>query len=334
MIKEWNPLYVMFAMMVVCVAVMPSKADVSYSLDGGMMTVKATSSFAGKGLVLLWDAADRGDIAAGWANSTNFVTSVPAGGGTFTVNLNALGITNGTPCRIAAAAVYKRLDMLQMASTQTYVNTGILGSDVHGLRFGFCPTGKSGAGSSDLYSAVNCGKDNKTSTIANRGGFSVCVAQSTDIHRFRFLWRGENYDKGDNKVDTDTINEYAFTNSVCTLNGTIQQTGLTAGAISTNGHSVFLGRCSYTTYSLYGWWSHVSFDDKDGNRILDYIPVQRASDGKIGFYDRATKSFVTSSGTGNFTAGTAVDDTPVVAVNSRSPALAVKTIPGLVITFH
>jgi hypothetical protein len=84
---------------------------------------------------------------------------------------------------------------------------------------------------------------------------------------------------------------------------------------------------------MYGWWSHVSLDDEDGNRILDYIPAQRVSDNKVGFYDRATKSFVTSSGTGNFTAGTVTNDTPVSVANSCS-ATFVANIPGLIISFQ
>ena len=248
-----------------------------------------------------------------------------------TIDLESLSIANGQPCRIVTSTRYRLLDKLQMTSTKTYVDTGIKGYDVYGLRFGFYPTGKSGTGSSDLYSAVNCGKDNGTSTIANRGGFSVCVAKDKELHRFRFIWRGNSYDKGDNRVNIDGLNEYAFTNRVCTLNGVIHQSDLAAGAISTNNHNVFLGKCSYTTYSLYGWWSHVSFDDASGNRILDYIPVQRVSDGKVGFYDRATLSFVTSSGTGDFTAGTVTDDTPVTVVNSVSAPLQVTSFPGLII---
>ena len=75
----------------------------------------------------------------------------------------------------------------------------------------------------------------------------------------------------------------------------------------------------------------MSFDDKDGYKILDYVPVQRVADGKVGFYDRATLSFVTSTGTGNFTAGTVTDDTPVTAVNAVSPPYKVSGIPGLLI---
>ena len=281
-----------------------AEGGLSYYFDGAKMHVRATSALAGKGLVLLWDDTDKGETAAAWAHSTNFVAAVPAAGGAYTLDLDALGISNGTSCRIASATVYERLDMLQMTTTQTYINTGILGKDVYGVRCGFYPTGKSGTDGSHLYSAVNCGKDNGTSAVANRGGFSICVTASAELHRFRFLWRGQSYDKGDNLVKTDAINEYAFTNRVCTLNGVVQQSNLAAGAISTNEHNVFLGKCSYTTYSLYGWWSHVSLDGEDGNKLIDYIPVQRASDGKVGFWNRVGDgSFVTSSGTGNFTAG-------------------------------
>ena len=83
--------------------------------------------------------------------------------------------------------------------------------------------------------------------------------------------------------------------------------------------------------SVSGWWSHVSFDDGEGNRILDYVPVQRVADGKVGFYDRVASTFVASSGAGDFTAGAVADETPTAAVNSCSAALTVKTIAGLVI---
>jgi hypothetical protein len=304
-------------------------ADVSYSFNGGMMTITAPSTLAGKGIRIVWDSEDRGVEPAAWANVANVVDAVPAAGGTYTIDLESLGIANGQPCRIVTSTRYRLLDKLQMTSTQTYINTGIKGHDVYGLRFGFYPTGKSGTGGTDFYSAVNCGKDNGTSTIANRGGFLVCVAKDKELHRFRFLWRGKSYDKGDNRVNIDGLNEYAFTNRVCTLNGVIQQSDLAAGAISTNNHNVFLGKCSYTTYSLYGWWSHVSFDDEDGNRILDYIPVQRASDGKVGFWNRiGDGSFVTSSGTGNFTAGTftnAYIDVDVDATQTFSPNRIIET---------
>ena len=300
-----------------------ANADVAYSLNGGTMTITAPSTLSGKGIWIVWDAEDKGADPAAWASSANVVDAVPVAGGTYSIDLAACGITNGQPCRIVTSTRYRLLDMLQMTTTQTYVDTGIKGHDVYGLRFGFYPTGKSGTGTKELYSAINCGKDNGTSTVANKGGFSVCVAQAKELHHFRFLWRGQNYDKADNLVDTTAINEYAFTNRVCTLNGVVRQSNLATGAISTNKYNVFIGKCSYTTYSLYGWWSHVSFDDASGNKILDYIPVQRASDGKVGFWNRiGDGSFVASSGSGDFTAGAftnAYIDVDVDATQTFSP---------------
>ena len=123
-----------------------------------------------------------------------------------------------------------------------------------------------------------------------------------------------------------TIGDHSITNA----NGAVVT--LPAGAVATNDTTIVIGAQNSSTQRPYnGWWSHVSFDDKDGNLILDYIPVQRVSDSKVGFYDRASLSFVTSSGTGNFTAGTVTNDTPVVAVNASTPAFKITSISGFII---
>ena len=75
----------------------------------------------------------------------------------------------------------------------------------------------------------------------------------------------------------------------------------------------------------------MSFDDADGNRILDYIPVKRATDDAVGFWDRASRRFLTSSGTGGFTAGP-VKDAYQVVFEKVAQTFVVSTIPGMVIT--
>ena len=60
---------------------------------------------------------------------------------------------------------------------------------------------------------------------------------------------------------------------------------------------------------------------------------QRASDNTVGFYDRATLTFMPSSGSTAFNAGTVTNDTPVVAVNASSAAWEVTDIQGLIILF-
>ena len=82
----------------------------------------------------------------------------------------------------------------------------------------------------------------------------------------------------------------------------------------------------------YGWWSHVRFDDVDGNAILDYIPAQRTTDGKVGFYDRATGKFVTSTGGGSFNAGT-VTNASMTAANS-SASIVARGIPFLDVSLN
>ena len=87
-------------------AIGTSASDVSYWFEGSKLHVRATSALAGKGLFLQTDAENTDD----WTTATNFVTAVPSVGGEYTIDLMSLGIGNGTPCRIAAAAIYEKLD--------------------------------------------------------------------------------------------------------------------------------------------------------------------------------------------------------------------------------
>jgi len=168
----------------------------------------------------------------------------------------------------------------------------------------------------------------------------------------RYIYRGvKNGAPSTPNLNTDSINEYVFTNRVFSLNGTVNAAKLNGKnsvtwpgvePMATNiTYNVYLGRCGHNkdktadnqVFAIFGWWSHVSLEDADGNNLIDYIPVQRVSDNKVGFYDRASKSFVTSSGSGTFTAGNVTNDTPVVAVNASSAAWEVTDIQGLIIIF-
>ena len=299
-------------------------ADVSYSFNGGIMTITAPSTLHGKGILIVWDAEDKGSEPSAWANSTNVVDAVPASGGTYKIDLGACGITNGQPCRIVTSTRYRLLDMLWMTSKETYINTGIVGSDIYGIRFGYYPTGRSGSSETDFYYAIGCGKDNKTGDY-DRGAFAVGESASTGLGAaVRYYYRGTKYNPK-KSMSTSEINEFAFTNGVFTLNDELLKSGLGTGSVSTNQvRKMYVGKNQHATgFMEYGWWSHVSFDDANGNRILDYIPVQRASDGKVGFWNRiGDGSFVTSSGTENFTAGTftnAYIDVDVDATQTFSP---------------
>ena len=133
--------------------------------------------------------------------------------------------------------------------------------------------------------------------------------------------------------DASLINEIAFTNGVFTLDGEIISSNIGVGQpVGTQGREMSIGTAfNYrNSNAMYGWWSHVSFDGADGGRILDYVPVKRASDDAVGFWDRVTKRFMARSGTGGFTAGALKDEPPVVFVRS-SRVFTVTTIPGVMI---
>lgn len=302
--------------------------------EGSPVTISVPSGLAGEQLIIAWDSADKGESLADWAHSAVIAESATAGD--LTQKLGKLGLKNGDIFRIFAANVYKPLDMLQMTSKQMYINTGIKDIDVYGIRFGYYATS----------TTANFGGAIGTGEGTDWGGGFIVGANSSLIDSWYWAYQGTKY-SGTSRpnVSTNYINEATFTNRMFTVSSVdpdvadFKRTGLPAGAVAKvtetySGANILIGRSAKSSDFMYGWWSHVSFDDQDGRKILDYIPVQRVADGKVGFYDRATLSFVTSTGTGDFTAGTVTDDTPVVAVNAVSDALTVTGIPGFIIIFQ
>lgn len=287
-------------LIVICVAVasMALHADVSCSFNGTDMTVTTPSTYAGLRLTLLWDTTDKGNDPAAWVNSYEIAAVIPAGGERYTVNLAALGIANGTPCRIVVSERYKMLDMLKMDSTSCYIDTGFKDTAVYGVRFGFY--GNSGNNNDGWNFILGSGEGSSDSA---RG--LVVGQSSSSFGTWYWTYSGHRATSDRPPANTDSINEAVFENRTFTLNGDTIASNLASGSVGVLGLNIFLGRAQNNgSRYYYGWWSHVSFDNASGNRILDYIPMQRCSDDKVGFYDRATGKFVTSTGGGDFGAGT------------------------------
>ena len=292
---------------VMAIAASSSFGDVAYSIDGNTLTVTASSLYARKGLKLLWDTTDKGNVVANWSNSSLIVDSVPPDGGTYTIDLAALGITNDTPCRIASYVHFARLNMLNQPGKRGYINTGVYDYDVYGIRFGYYSIYKSKVYAPCIGSSVT-------------NGFAVCADNNSRTTAY-IVWRGTALSEhpsvrygstSDTGPNMSKINEFAFTNGVFTLNGKTINSSLGTGVAVGN------ARCGIrigTTYddagkdALYGWWSHVSFDGADGNMIRDYIPAQRATDNAVGFYDRVDNVFQTSEGSEAFVAGSPTGET-------------------------
>ena len=278
------------------------RATPAVSLSGDRLCVSVPDSDAGSRLTLLWDDADRGDDPAAWAHN-HVITSGAAADGRYVVDLFSLGITNGWQGSLAVATMkYKLLDMLEMPDETSWIDTGFKDTEVFGVRFGFYGNG----GKNSQWNYI-IGSDEGSSDDAR--GF-VVGQNNTNFGSWYWTYRGHRSGNDRPGVSTSSINEAAFTNQVFTLNGATVLSGLAAGSVGALDKTIYLGRIGtdYNARRHYGWWSHVSFDGENGERILDYIPAQRFSDGKVGFYDRATGEFVASSSTGSLNAGTVTNE--------------------------
>ena len=310
---------------VACVAVAASATisafgEVAYSISGNTLTVTASSLYARKGLKLLWDTTDKGNVVTNWSNSAHIVDSVPSNGGTYTVDLAALGITNDTPCRIASYAHFNRLNMLYQSGKRSYINSGVYDYDVYGIRFGYYSAYKSKVYAPCIGSSVT-------------NGFALCANNNSRTAAY-VVWRGTALSerpsvkyRSDATPEISKINEFAFTNGIFMLNGAVVNSSLgTDVAVGNARCKIHIGTTSDDAGkdALYGWWSHVSFDGANGNMIRDYIPVQRTSDNAVGFYDRVGKTFQTSEGLDAFVAGSPTGET-----FTGDPAMASATFAKL-----
>ena len=289
--------------------------QISLEVTGSRLYANVPSGLASEQLLLVWDDADKGNDVDAWANSHELAAVVGANGGTYCADLARLGVRNGQTCRVFARHNLRLLDMLEMPNSTTYIDTGILEGVCYGVRFGFYGTGIS----------ANYGNVIGTSD----SGFAI-GADGSNIAKWYWCYRGKKdiaISGSRPTVSTSSINDVAFTNQMFTVNGNVVKSGLDAGAVGETAANIYLGRYAASGRYHYGWWSYVRFDDASGTAILDFIPAQRITDGKVGFYDRATGRFVASSGSGAFNAGT-VTNASWTAVNS-SAAIVARGVPFL-----
>ena len=292
---------------VAAIAAISSFGEVAYSINGNTLTVTVSSLYARKGLKLLWDSTDKGNVVTNWSNSAQIVDSVPSGGGTYVIDLAALGITNDTPCRIASYVHFARLNMLYQPGKYSYINTGVYDYDVYGIRFGFYSIYKGNSYAPCIGSSVTNGFALCANGVSRTAAYVVW--RGTALSQRPSVYYGSTSDAGE---DMSKINEFAFTNGIFTLNGSTVNSSLGTDVAVGNaqcGIRIGTSRDAAGKDAMYGWWSHVSLDDANGNLIRDYIPVKRTSDDAVGFYDRVEKIFKTSEGSVAFVAGSPAGET-------------------------
>ena len=257
------------------------------SVSDGKLAIHVPATFAQERLILEWND-----------QSTVLKDVIPATGGIYETDLQALGIGKDDVCKVVVQQQLQLLSQLKMPDETTYVDTGIPDSWCYRVSFGFYGNENKGA----FGSFIGTREANNDPSVP---GFMITM-NNTALNSWLPIYQGMKYDRP--SVNTDSINEGTVGNGVFVLNGRTVKSGLPVGPVGRTGLDMFLGtRYEKSTY-LFGWWSYVSFADAGGNAILDYLPAKRVADGKVGFLDRVSGSFVTSTGGGEFTAGVVTNE--------------------------
>ena len=313
-----NPTTALKTIIALALAVPALLASPDVSLTGGMLNVTVPEKHIGARLLLVWDDADKGDNPADWANSHEVAAAVPAADTHYAVDLLSLGITNGQPCRLVTTDQYRMLDKLKMPKSDftdpadgAFLDTGIPDSSCYAVYLGFY--GKESWGNNNTFCPFIGSQEADSGFVIGNGGTYG-----------QWWWQCQQKDnalgKGRPSVSTSSFNNVQLANQTLTVSGskgTFTYTDLPSGSVGQSGKNIFLGSWAIRTAGScrfhFGWWSYVRFEDASGNAILDYIPVQRYGDNAVGFYDRATGKFMTSSGRTAFTTQTSSADTGTAA---------------------
>ena len=170
-----------------------------------------------------------------WAHSAVVAESAVAG--SYPVHMSSLGMKNGDVCRVVAWNTYLPLDMLKQDTYKSYVHTGIVDSDVYGVRFGY-------------YSVA---KQAKTApcigSIGTSGGGFLFLSDGDSRTNISVVLRGAWLNErppvkygvsASAAKDASLINEIAFTNGVFQYRH--RAAGRDAGPANVRRHGVQLQR--------------------------------------------------------------------------------------------
>ena len=269
---------------------------ITLSVSDARLAVNVPAYFAGGRLELVWDDVDRGDDPSAWANTEVLASVIPAGGGRVFADLRKLGVKNGQTVSVVALHRFEMLDRVKI-SEASYVDTGVKDSDCTRAAFGFY------AEKSD-YSNTEWGIFIGTydGNSADRTGFVLSLENGNPE---KWYWKACGYRSGTRPtVSKTTINEAEISQAGFFVNGTTVYSPLVSQAMGTTGNAIYLGKGSVDYRHQAGWWSHLELAGMDGENVIDYVPVRRTGDGKVGFYDRVGNTFVGPSGTAEMEAGT------------------------------
>ncbi len=285
-----------------------AKRPAEVSIDktaGATLTVRVNAGYGqGTKLFLAHGTTDGGDDLAAWSDRLELAASVPAEGGTYTVDLVAQGLDEGRLFRVFAGDAYTPLARVQLDSNDDGIDTGIRDYNVYGFVLGYYCTG--------LMSKYATYFGSGTGGSTGNSGFRLYMAGSSypDLKTtVAAQWSYENYTYKytNNPLSDNACNDVKYSGHTLTLNGAevIPQAGsaIWSSPLGTKGLDLYLGRLPDDSGNhTYGWWYYLTMEGKDGRKILDYLPVKTAA-GTAGFFDCVSGRFITPTDGGVLVAG-------------------------------
>ena len=267
---------------------------------GATLTVQVKPGFGrGSKLYLAHGLTDGGDDLANWSDRLELASSVPAEGGTYTVDLVANDLATGRVFRVFAGNEYTPLTRVQQNSADDLIDTGIRDTTIYGCAYGHYCTGYAGIYSAFLGSGYGDKLENPGFRISLGGNqYKMCITSwGYGIYTYKYF-----------ELTHDVCNDFKLTNNTMTYNGTVISPQYGSGLwrltpIGASGKTFYMGNLAgASTCDNYGWWYYLTLEDRDGKKLLDYVPVKNAS-GTAGFFDRVTGSFITPTTGGALVAG-------------------------------
>ena len=290
---------------------------------GAMLTVQVKPGYGcGSKLYLAHGFTDGGDDLAGWSGRLEIASSVPAEGGTYTLDLVANDLATGQVFRVFAGNEYTPLTRVQQNSADDLIDTGIRDTTIWGCAYGHYCTGSTGNYSAFLGSGNGDKLENPGFRICLGGNkYKMCITQwAYNLYTYKYF-----------DLTHDVCNDFKVTNNAMTYNGKSLLPEAGSGLwhltpMGSSGRTFYMGNLAgATTCDNFGWWYYLSLEDRNGKKLLDYVPVQNAS-GTAGFFNRVTGSFVTPTSGGALVAGevkaaATLMNTPLSGTLSADPQL-------------
>ena len=280
--------------------------------DGATLTITVRPGYGvGSKLYLAHDTADKGNEIADWTGMLEVCPSIPAVGGTYTVDLAAQGLDSGHVFRAFIADRYTFLERLHQDSDDDVIDTGIADTLCGGMELGYYSTGYSNMYASLLGTGFG--------STAAASGFRVCLGGSTtkimfgqfvnSLYTYKFV-----------TFTANSCNVLKVENNTVRLNGgsaVLPESGNKSSwrtsPLGLSRLNAYMGRLPAEGTACYGWWYYLKMKGIDGNLLLDYVPA-RKSDGTVGFLDRVSRRFITPMGGGTLVAGDTVGEEAYVGV--------------------